>query len=303
MNALEMRGVVKSYDGKRNAVDGVTLDVPQGGVFGFLGPNGAGKTTTVMMLSGLLAPSSGELRVEGIDPVRQPERVHAISALSTEHTRMYDHMTGSENLKFFGRLYGMSECDIAARSAELLRELELDDARDRKLGAYSTGMRQRLSLARVLMHRPKVLFLDEPTSGLDPESVQSVNELISRQGREGATVFLCTHQLRYAQEICTRYGLMSNGHLLSSGTFEQLEAQVGARRRVRLRCGGAQPQGFERLGEGRYEADAQDDAQVARLIAQAVRGGTDIYEVTRVRDSLEDLYFALLKRHEGGGQG
>src|SRR5699024_8997780 len=147
------------------------------------------------------------------DPVSQPERVHAVSALCTETTMMYDHMTGEENLRFFGRLFGMKAADATQRARELLKLVDLTDAAERKLGAYSTGMRQRLSLARVLMHRPRVLFLDEPTSGLDPESVQSVNELIARQGREGVTVFLCTHQLRYAQEICTRYGLISAGRL------------------------------------------------------------------------------------------
>lgn len=299
MNALEMRGVTKSYDNKTNAVDGVSLVVGQGGVFGFLGPNGAGKTTTVKMLGGLLTPTAGELRVEGFDPVRESGKVHGMSALFTESTMMYDHMTGRENLTFFGRLYGMSAADIAARSRELLASVDLVAAADKRLGTYSTGMRQRLSLARVLMHRPRVLFLDEPTSGLDPESVQAVNDLIARQGREGATVFLCTHQLRYAQEICTGYGLMASGRLLASGTLSELEARVGARPRVRLRCGGAAPAGMRALDEGLYECEADSDAHVARMVAEAVRAGTAIYEVTRVRDSLEDLYFALLTRKGG----
>lgn len=299
MNALEMRGVTKSYDKKTNAVDNVSLAVREGGVFGFLGPNGAGKTTTVKMLGGLLTPTAGELSVMGLDPVRESGKVHGISALFTESTMMYDHMTGRENLAFFGRLYGMSAADIDARSRELLSSVDLVAAADRKLKTYSTGMRQRLSLARVLMHRPRVLFLDEPTSGLDPESVQAVNDLIARQGREGVTVFLCTHQLRYAQEICTSYGLMASGRLLACGAFGELEAQVGARPRVRLRCGGTAPAGMRALESGLYEFEADGDAHIARIVADAVRSGTAIYEVTRLRDSLEDLYFALLTR-EGG---
>ena len=127
MDALEMRGVTKSYDSKRNAVDDITLSVPQGGVFGFLGPNGAGKTTTVKLLGGLLTPTAGELRVEGLDPVREPERVHAVSALCTETTMMYDHMTGEENLRFFGRLFGMKAADAAARAQELLKVVDLTE--------------------------------------------------------------------------------------------------------------------------------------------------------------------------------
>ena len=132
--------------------------------------------------------------------------------------------------------------------------------------------------------------------------MQQIGEfaLAARQGREGVTVFLCTHQLRYAQEICTRYGLISAGWLLASGTFDELEARVGARRRLRLRCSGAAPAGFKRIGEGVYEADAQCDADAARLIAGAVRGGTEVYEAQCVRDTLEELYFALLGAGEGG---
>ena len=140
---------------------------------------------------------------------------------------MYENLTGLENLVFYAELYGISADEAARRSESLLKEMELEEAKDRKLAAWSTGMRQRLSLARALIHRPKILFLDEPTSGLDPESAQNVNRMIREMAENsGITVFLCTHQLRYAQEICTRYGLIEEGRLLAEGTLDKLRSET-----------------------------------------------------------------------------
>ncbi len=299
MDAIVIENVTKSYDGKVNAVSGLTLTVPEGGVFGFLGPNGAGKTTTVKMLGGLLSPTAGALRVCGFDSAQMPEKVHSVSSLMTESTMMYDHLTARENLRFFGRLFALSDDEIEKRSAALLERVGLLDAGEKKLRAFSTGMRQRLSLARVLLTRPKVLFLDEPTSGLDPESVRWVNEIIREQGRSGATVFLCTHQLRYAEEICTQYGLMAKGKLLASGTFEALMDMVGSKHRIRVRGRNVPDNLMRRLADGLYEQDAFGDADAAALIRRAIQAGADIYEVQRQRDSLEDLYFSLLNQAEG----
>lgn len=227
MEAVVLEHLSKTYPGGKEAVRQVSLALGEGEVFGFLGPNGAGKTTTVKLLNGMLTPTAGSCRVLGSDPAREPEKVHARSGVVTEHAQMYDNLTGLQNLMFYASIFGMAEGQARGRANELLRQLGLEDAKDQKLSAYSTGMRQRLSLARALIHRPEALFLDEPTSGLDPESAKNVNRLIRRLAKEeGITVFLCTHQLRYAQEICTRYGLMEEGRLLAMGTLEELRRQV-----------------------------------------------------------------------------
>ncbi|MGN0250228.1 MAG: ABC transporter ATP-binding protein [Oliverpabstia sp.] len=155
----------------------------RGEIFGFLGPNGAGKTTTIKLLCGMLVPSSGSCRVFGIDPTKNPEKLHQISGVITEHAQMYDHLSGIENLIFYGTLFGINRSDCE----KSLERLDLTDAQNRKLSAYSTGMRQHLSLARALMHSPEILFLDEPTSGLDPESAQNVNMLIQELAVDGTT--------------------------------------------------------------------------------------------------------------------
>ena len=178
MDTVVLQDLSKTYPGGKQALRQISLSLEQGEVFGFLGPNGAGKTTTVKLLNGMLAPSQGKIRVLGLDPAKQPEKIHALSGVVTEHAQMYDHMTGMQNLIFYASVFGMPKDQAKAQAESLLGRLDLMEARDRKLAAYSTGMRQRLSLARALIHRPQVLFLDEPTSGLDPESAQRVNRMI-----------------------------------------------------------------------------------------------------------------------------
>ena len=301
-DAVIMNEMTKQYpDGKR-AVERMSLMLTEGEVFGFLGPNGAGKTTTVKILNGMLAPSDGSCEVLGIDPAKRPERVHAVSGVMTEHAQMYDYLTGRENLVFYGKLFGMSDAESASRAKELLGESGLADAGDKKLLAYSTGMRQRLSLARALMHRPRILFLDEPTSGLDPESVQNVNRMIGSLAREeGITVVVCTHQLRYAQEICTRYGLIEEGKLLIEGTLEELRRRVSPGITLRIRAD-AVPAGLSsrKTKDGCFEFSPASKEEIPEIVRSIVTAGGRIYQVTSQLPSLEDIYFALTsqKRQE-----
>lgn len=160
MEAVRLERLSKTYPGGKRALKGVTLRLNPGEVFGFLGPNGAGKTTTVKILTGMALPSGGSCQVLGIDPAQRPEKVHALAGVVTEHAQMYDSLTGLENLRFYGAAFGLSPNECESRAKALLRQLDLEEAENRRLAAYSTGMRQRLSLARALLHRPQVLFLD-----------------------------------------------------------------------------------------------------------------------------------------------
>lgn len=295
MDAVTLQNLSKTYPGGKQAVRQLSLSLAQGEVFGFLGPNGAGKTTTVKLLNGMLAPSEGGCRVLGLDPVKAPEKVHALSGAVTEHAQMYDNMTGMQNLIFYASVFGVPNAEARKRADSLLRQLELEDAGERKLSAYSTGMRQRLSLARAMIHRPKVLFLDEPTSGLDPESTKNVNRLIRELAKqEGVTVFLCTHQLRYAQEICTRYGLMEEGELLAAGTLDELREKIHFDAKLRI-CADNMPEElpFHKVGKQQYEMMIHSDDEIPGLVRRIVEGGGDVYAVASQKPSLEEIYFAL----------
>lgn len=295
MNAVELHNLSKTYPGGKQAVRDVSLSLEPGEVFGFLGPNGAGKTTTVKLLNGMLTPTEGTCRVLGADPAREPEKVHAVSGVVTEHARMYDNLTGMQNLIFYAELFGLPADGAAGRAEALLREMELEVAKDRKLAAWSTGMRQRLSLARALIHGPKILFLDEPTSGLDPESAQNVNRMIREMARNsGITVFLCTHQLRYAQEICTRYGLIEEGQLLASGTLDELRAETFSRITLQIRAGSMPPgMGFRRTGALEYETSIRSEEEIPEIVRRIAAAGGDIYKVEAKQPDLEEIYFAL----------
>ena len=295
MEAVTIQKLSKTYLGGKEALKQLSLSLNMGEVFGFLGPNGAGKTTTVKLLTGVLTPSGGSCDIMGVNPNIQPEKAHLLSGIVTEHAQMYDNLTGMENLILYAAAFGLEQKEGKQRGESLLRELELTEAKDRKLATYSTGMRQRLSLARALLHRPKVLFLDEPTSGLDPESAQNVNQMIHNLARkEGITVFLCTHQLRYAQEICTRYGLIEQGSLLAAGTIDELRARVFPSKSLRI-CASAVPEklNFVKCGANEFETQIHDKKEIPDLVRKIVEAGEDIYSVNLIESSLEDIYFAL----------
>ena len=174
----------------------------------------------------------------------------------------------------------------------------MTDAQNRKLSAYSTGMRQRLSLARAMMHSPKILFLDEPTSGLDPESAQNVNILIQELATCGTTIFLCTHQLRYAQEICTTYGLMDKGSLFAAGTIEKLRTMVSPKVKVRVKASRIpNNMEYQKAGEHIYDIDVSSEHEIPLIVKRIVEAGGEIYHVSEEQMSLEEIYFSLIDRN------
>lgn len=294
-NAVELNELSKTFPDGKKAVDHIRIQLAPGEIFGFLGPNGAGKTTTIKLLNGILTPTAGSCRVFGIDPAKDPEKTHAISGVVTEHAQMYDHLTGIQNLIFYGSLFGLSPAESKSRSLSLLEQLELSDAANKKTAAYSTGMRKRLSLARAMLHQPQILFLDEPTSGLDPKSAQNVHSIICHLAKEnGITVFYCTHQLRYAQEICTRYGLMNHGQLLAQGTLDELRAQVCSDITVKIRADNL-PAGLNAtpVGTSEYQITVRHETEIPQIVRSIVTNGGELYHISASLPSLEDLYFRL----------
>ena len=297
MSAIVAENLSKIYTGGNKAVDRISFRLEQGEIFGFLGPNGAGKTTTVKLLCGMLTPSSGSCRVFDVDPCKNPEELHQMSGVITEHAQMYDHLTGMENLIFYGTLFGMNRSACEKRAKNLLERLDLKEAQNRRLSAYSTGMSQRLSLARDMIHSPRILFLDEPTSGLDPESAQNVNTLLQELAAGGTTVFLCTHQLRYAQEICTTYGFMNKGSLFATGNIGKLRSMVSNKVKVRVKASCIpKDMEYQKTGENIYDIDVSSEHEIPFIVRRIVEAGGDIYQVSTEQMSLEEIYFSLIDR-------
>jgi len=209
-------------------VDGLTLSVPGGELFGFLGPNGAGKTTTIKMLVGLLAPTSGTARIAGFDLQTQARDAKRQVGYVPDNPYLYDKLTGREFLAFIADLYSMPADRARTRKTEdLLALLELTPQGDQWIGGYSRGMRQKMALAAALLHNPTALFLDEPTVGLDPGSTRRLKDILRRLCREqGVAVFLSTHTLDVAQEICDRVGIFHQGRLIACGTPAMLSVQA-----------------------------------------------------------------------------
>jgi ABC-2 type transport system ATP-binding protein len=299
MKVLTADKLTKIFPNGKKALNGVSLAIEEGEIFGFLGPNGAGKTTAVKLLNGMLQLTEGSCSVFGINPGNAPEKVHLLAGVVTEHAQMYNNLTGLQNLMFFGELFGIGEKETKRRSLELLECLSLLDEKDQALIEYSTGMRQRLSLARAMLHQPKILFLDEPTSGLDPENAQSVNNLIKSLARDkGTTVFLCTHQLRYAEEICTKYGLISEGNILASGSLDELHSSVFSGLTAMIKADKYPPE-LKIQHSGEYALlDVNSCDEIPALVKQIVDFGGRVYHVTACKHSLEEIYFALLGKKE-----
>ncbi len=226
--AIGLDGVTRDFGAVR-AVDDLTLEVPAGVVFGFLGPNGSGKTTTIRLLLGLLEPTSGRASVMGLDSVRSADAIRASCGALMEHTGLYERMSAQDNLEYYARIWRLPDKDRRARIRELLTQAELWDRRKEIVQGWSRGMKQKLAVARVLLHRPSVIFLDEPTAGLDPVAAAELREHLSElASREGATIFLTTHNLSEAERLCARVAVIRKGRLLASGKPEELHAGDGA---------------------------------------------------------------------------
>ena len=223
--AVETFSLVKQF-GDFVAVDRINLRVNRGSFFGFLGPNGAGKSTTIKMLTGLLAPTSGTLRVLDLDVSKQPMDVKRRIGVVPEDLNLFERLTGAEMLSFTGRMYGVRTDEIARRSKELLDLMELQDEPRKLIIEYSHGMKKKLSLACALIHRPEILFLDEPFEGVDAIASRTLKDLLSRLTARGLTVFLTSHVLEIVERLCSDIAIISQGKLLASGSLNELRQGI-----------------------------------------------------------------------------
>jgi ABC-2 type transport system ATP-binding protein len=310
---IEVEGLTKTF-GAHVAVDRLNFEVEEGEVFGLLGPNGAGKTTTVRMLACLISPSGGSAKVGGYKISENPLEVRQTVGILTESPSLYERLTAYENMDFFAEAYSLSDPqEKSTRIRELLDFFDLWERRNDKVAGFSKGMKQKLAIARALVHKPPVLFLDEPTAGLDPEAAKEVRDLMEMLSRrEKHTILLCTHHLEDAEKLCSRVMMISRGKSVVVGTPDELRERIAGKPTVQI--------ALKKLDSGIIEAVKKvsqveqvnadksastltvtlDDAQsgTPEVVKKIVEANGLVLGVNILRPSLEEAYLKLIKEEQ-----
>jgi ABC-2 type transport system ATP-binding protein len=302
--AIRAQGLTRNF-GNVRALDDLTLEVPAGSVFGFLGPNGAGKTTTIRLLLGLIEPTEGRAEVLGFDTRTQGAEIRARTGALLEHSGLYERLSAEDNLRFYGRVAHMPKAQLEQRIQELLTHLGLWDRRKDTVVKWSRGMKQKLAIARPLLHRPGLVFLDEPTAGLDPVGAASLrDDLAGLASRQGATIFLTTHNMAEAEKLCSTVAVIRKGKLLAVGSPAELRMRGGGQRTeitgrgfsdallatLKQQAGVSQAS----VERGQLILVMNDGASVAPLVSFIVREGGEVQEVRNSQGSLEDVFLTMM---------
>lgn len=306
--AIRTEALTRDFGAVR-ALDGVTLEVPGGIVFGFLGPNGSGKTTTIRLLLGLLEPTAGRAEVLGFDTRTQADDIRARAGALLEHSGLYERLSAWDNLDYYGQINRLPAGERQARIRDLLTGLDLWERRDEKVKDWSRGMRQKLAIARALLHRPPLIFLDEPTAGLDPIAAAALrDDLAALATREGVTVFLTTHNLPEAEKLCAQVAVIRQGRLLAVGSPAELRARTGGPR-VEIAGRGFDENALTLLRQqpmvaaveghnGSLTITLREAVEVAPLVSLLVGAGAQVEEVRKGSASLEDVFMTLVEEEQ-----
>ncbi len=315
-NAIEVKNLTKYYPSAGSgqaflAVDHIDFTVPRGEIFGFLGPNGAGKTTTQRMLTTLLAPTEGQILILGHDLAQDDHPVKRQIGLVPEESNIYTELTAWDNLMFTGRLYRMSKADRTARAKELLETFGLWEKRDVKAENFSKGMRRRLSIAMAIIHKPDLLFLDEPTPGLDAQSVRTIQGLIRQLSAEGTTVFMTTHQIEEANQLCDRVAIINHGKIAAIDTPEQLKQTFQKVQSVEVAFSNAQKGIKEKLANlaevntvvkigDKWRLYTEDpSALLPQIMSFTNTHGLQVVSLNTLAPSLEDVFLQITGQQIG----
>jgi ABC-2 type transport system ATP-binding protein len=306
--AVRTQGLTREFSTVR-AVDNLNLEVSAGTIFGFLGPNGAGKTTTIRLLLGLLAPTGGKAEVLGFDTQTEADEVRLRTGALLEHHGLYGRLSAVDNLEFYGRIWRLPVTERQARIRELLTHLNLWERRGEQVAGWSSGMKQKLAVARLLLHRPSLVFMDEPTAGLDPMAAATLrDDLEGLADREGVTVFMTTHNLAEAERLCDQVGVIRQGRLVAYGDPDRLRARASVPR-VEIAGSGFNQAVLEalrsrpevnrvELRDGHLSIDLISDVEVAPLVRLIVDAGGAVEGVHKERASLEEVFLTLMREQE-----
>ena len=303
---IEAVGLGKQFR-SLTAVHDLSFTVGDGEIFGILGPNGAGKTTSIRMLAGLIGPSEGTARINGLSLGRDSQRIRALTGVLTEAPGLHDKLSARHNLGYYGRLYGLRGANLRRAVDRYLAVVGMSDAADRRVGGFSKGMRQKVAIARALLHEPEIVYLDEPTSALDPSAAKTVRDFVATLRDAGRSVVVCTHNLDEAERLCDRVAIVDHGRVIATGTPRELIARTGAEHIVHCSVAGGALSVEElrrlpgvlaaRATETGYEMQVSAvHAVIPALLAAVQARGLDLTELRTHSPTLEDVFVALTGR-------
>ncbi len=307
--AIQTENLCCDFRNNIRAVDHLSLRVPKGIIFGLLGPNGSGKTTMIHLLLGLLKPSKGRAEVLGFDVLSQAAQIRCRTGALLEHSGLYERLSAEDNLEFYGRVWRLPLAQRRTRIRELLSKIGLWERRQERVGSWSRGMKQKLAVARAMLHRPSMIFLDEPTAGLDPVAAAALrDDLTEMVTQEGVTVFLTTHNLAEAEKLCTLVGIIRQGKLLAVGHPDELRLGTG-KLYVKIRGRGFNTQVLElllsvpkvsaaRIQNGHLLIHLNQKTDVAPLVSLLVEAGVQVEEVHIGKASLEKVFLTLMDEEQ-----
>jgi len=299
---------LKKVYGKTVAVDNVSFEVEKGEVFGFLGPNGAGKTTTIRILTGVIMPDGGKVRICDIDVKKEPLFAKKIMGVVPEVCNVYVDLSSWENMMLAGKIYGVKRKERKKRAEELLKKFELWERKDEETRRFSKGMKQKLVLAMSLIHDPQVLFLDEPTSGLDVQSSRIIREMIRQLGQKGKTIFLTTHNIEEANILCNRIAIIDRGKIVKTDSPERLKSAFSKTQSIEVAFDGKMKEKVEELQNISYVSECrmmgdkfrlyteEPDKLIRELVRFAEKNNLKFISLKMLGPSLEDVFVALIEK-------
>ena len=302
--AISINSLSKNF-GEVIALNNLSVNIPSGTIFGFLGPNGAGKTTTIRLLLGLMEPTSGRAEVLSFDSQTEADKIRAMTGALLEHTGIYEQMSAEDNLEFYGRAFHMTALEREKRIQELLSRMGLWDRRKERAGLWSRGMKQKLALARTLLHKPSLILLDEPTAGLDVQAAVAIrNDLEALVSEQDVTIFLTTHNMTDAEKLCDQVAIIKNGKLLAEGSPDQLRANAESTQVEIIGSGFHQPVlnclelhptvTAVKTQNNHLTIDIMEDKLIPELVALMVSNGAQIEEIQRRKANLEEVFLEVI---------
>jgi ABC-2 type transport system ATP-binding protein len=308
-SAIQTENLTCSFLNGVCALKDLSLEVPQGNIFGFLGSNGSGKTTTIHLLLGLLKATSGRAKVLGFDICTQATEIRDRTGVLLEHTGLYERLSAEDNLEFYGRIYRLPTNERRSRIKELLGYMGLWERRHDQIGKWSRGMKQKLAVARALLHRPPLVFLDEPTAGLDPMAASALGDLLLELvAKEGVTVFITTHHLAEAEKLCDRVGILKEGKLLATGAINELKQQSASERvkftgnnfnklTKQLLLSQSMVSNVQ-IHQDCLLVDLQSNSEITPLVKLLVDRGSQIETIQRESSSLHEIFLRLMTENK-----